>query len=195
MALNLRGIGVWGVIDATLDVMGEFGRAATESKNVKVIVKVGMDEINIRSFRGLLSESRELVYVPVLNRLWFYPAIRNEDGKNTAYCDMNNYVCLDWSKLAGIANAQKYSASLSFKYMRKWVTLKVTDVRGCIDFKVFNDKSGMQRNLGHQAALILTSKTFEWIHDVENKKLLLYCAITGALGWGVGILTYALLVK
>lgn len=189
MNINYAGIGSF--IDTVQDILGQFGKVANVGKSLKVKVRVKVDDVNVISYPGLISQSRKMIFVPMLNMIWFYPKVQRFDGVETVCVSIRNSRALDWDRLEGIADAEKYAAAMSFRYMRKWGTLELKDVRGTFDMGVFDEKNGdMCFDMGQASASVVRAKTLTAVlDDLPQKELMMYMGIAGFFGWGMGQVT------
>ena len=183
---------IWSVTDSVLDIFGEFGRSAKKTRKLKLDVYVMGQNAQFEIYRGLVNETEEILYVPMLNRMWINPVFYYTGKKRIVFVSMLNHQTLDLKFLSGVADAQKYSVLMSFKYMRKWVTLNLKEVRGCIDMSIFDNVQSPEFMV--DSSKIIKTKTFEFLMDVPKRKLIMYCTITGLIGSILGAIGFAILL-
>lgn len=180
---------IWNITDRMHDILSEFSLSAKIRKSVKVRVIVFDGILVLGTFTGLLSQDRSLVYVPMLESMWFYPKIYQERGRGIVFVSMRYHYTLDMEKLSGIAEAQKYSAILSFKYVRNFVTLKIKNATGTIDMNIWDNIESP--DFIASALKCIRTKALEFLSEIPQHKLILYCSICALIGvivGGIGLL-------
>ena len=180
---------LWSITDGFMDILGEITISSKTKRSVKIRATVFDGRKILGVFTGLLSTDMILLYVPMLDAVWFYPVIYDYKGKGYGYFSIKNHIGLDISMLSDIADAQKYSALVKFKYIKNFITLKLENVSGSIDMNVFDNM--VSHPFMVETLKIVRTKILTFLEEIPQHKLILYCTITGLIGvilGGIGLL-------
>ena len=128
----------------------------------------------------LKEKNRKFLYVPLLNGLWFTPKAYNKNGKMYVDVSDKNMICLDNRFFSDVSAETLSDITLYFKGEKDF-TVEIKQITGTFNRSLLDNL--IAPDIISQCAEILTSKSFEWLHDDTNKgRIYMYCVLSSLFG-------------
>ena len=196
------GVSIIEVFDDLFAFFGELTTLSRRIKSNKIRVKIIKENMDIETYRGMLSDNRRFLYVYELDRLIIEPLILREGSRNIAYLPENSHGGLDFNNIKNVAKAQKYKILLKWRRLKNWekTDIKYVDSKeysqevkaikesdtpycevistGSIDFNLFNNNVSPMF-AGH-CFQVSQANVLNFLKDLPNWKLI-GTAIAGIL--------------
>ena len=182
------------VVDPMVTSIKEVQTGRKRDVSLNCEARVINDVRDTLNYRAKFTEDRGLAYIKNLERLWVYPTIFTEYGKQVIYCPEKSHGEMDYRNMENLAVAQHYQTLilewdehmretiqeyLPEKYFKK-LTEKLDKVKtpyvvafstGTIDWTLFDND--LSPHLSMIATLIVNAQPMVALKDIANTKLLL----------------------
>jgi hypothetical protein len=182
---------LWDITDTILDTIYELKHVKKRDLSLKVTVKMLMDNTNVETYEGLLTEDRRILYVHKLERMYPKPFLWSENGRQICYIPEKGTANVNYNIIKNIALGQSYNVIVKWQHMRKWITTKVIKCNGTIDWTVFNHD--FNPDMAADSYLVMHTTALKFLKEMANIKFLLACLASMLFGWCMGFGTEAIL--
>jgi len=184
------------VVDPMVTSIKEVRTGQKRDVSLNCEARVINDVRDTLEYRAKFTEDRGLAIIKDLGRLWVYPTIFTEYGRQVIYCPEKSHGEMDYRNMENLAVAQKYQTIILgwekdahmrntiHEYLPENVFKKLEDKldkakhpyvvafsTGTIDWTLFDNN--LSPHLSTIAALIVNAQPMIALKDIANTKLLL----------------------
>jgi len=169
--------------DSLANALFELQNSRKAAKNFKCRIIMTYPNAQAETYYGFTDTTNRFLVCPDLMREWIAPKPIYLDGIKTFIAPFNSGKTIDVEELAKVNAAIRYSAIVSWKYLRTWESLKIENVTGTLDLSLYNtDGSDMGCDCSAMAYSVTSSKNMEFLNDVPRRIYILSMLLTGAIG-------------
>lgn len=184
---------IFSIYDGLLDGIYQLNLYKKSEKGLKCFVDIVYDNRMISTVGGQLTEDRKILYVPSQKRIYFNPIIYEKNGRQMVLIPDKSHGNIDHKLIKNVANAQKTNLLLTWTHARKWVTLRVKEATGTMDFNLFDND--LSPNFSREANKVLQSKALEFLEMRSDTKFILSMIICLSFGFITGTIFSIILLK
>lgn len=160
--------------DSAINVLYELRNTRKASTSLKCRIIMHYPNGQAETYHGYTDPGGQFLVAPVIMRAWLYPKPYWVDGIKTFYVSSNSGKVLDLESLGKVAEAVKSSAVVSWKHLRTWESMTVSELNTTLDMNLL-DTTGTEygSDFTTMTNTVKGSKMLEFLLDVPKRVYIL----------------------